>query len=443
MKRIVCFLLTGILMLALTVSVHAEDTWTCPGCGQTGNTGNFCSNCATPKPDESWTCPSCGQTGNKGNFCSNCATARPSASAQPASQPAAAVNDQLEQIPGETNRVRVRIRSVDGDPYIKNAQEAARWVPSNAADGDESTCWQFSSGGKKTLSKNWLALHLASPQTVDAIWFKSGFWAESTTGKDQYPLNSRPRDIKVDFKVQGGGDYQGTMDLTLRDDSLRQDWQRFDLGRHENVTDVRIRVITYYTGTQFPKDVCLSEVMLVQQADASVAVAAQATNPPRTYEAPKLPSSANLLTYLSTREGPSTSYNEPGTFFKKNNVWKDKTVRVLSKAFDGSIWWVQVDFSSGSASYRVWTGLKRVDVDLNLVRESTPIGMMDMRPTDTWWGPGGSYAKTKKANVYGETDIEIYGRENGFLEVDYYDVNWEVDRRCWVPESAAYNIRWY
>ena len=56
--------------------------WTCPGCGQEGNTGNFCSNCATPKPapepiDDTWTCSSCGQDDNTGNFCSNCAAARP------------------------------------------------------------------------------------------------------------------------------------------------------------------------------------------------------------------------------------------------------------------------------------------------------------------------------------------------------------------------------
>ena len=49
--------------------------WTCQ-CG-TVNTGNFCSNCAAPKPAPAgqWTCQ-CG-TVNTGNFCSNCATPRP------------------------------------------------------------------------------------------------------------------------------------------------------------------------------------------------------------------------------------------------------------------------------------------------------------------------------------------------------------------------------
>ena len=52
-------------------------SWTC-SCGQTGNTGNFCTACGRPKPQaSSWTCPNCGQAGNTGNFCSNCGSPRP------------------------------------------------------------------------------------------------------------------------------------------------------------------------------------------------------------------------------------------------------------------------------------------------------------------------------------------------------------------------------
>ena len=49
--------------------------WTC-SCGTT-NTGNFCSNCGSPKPAANWTC-SCG-TVNSGKFCSNCGSPKPSA----------------------------------------------------------------------------------------------------------------------------------------------------------------------------------------------------------------------------------------------------------------------------------------------------------------------------------------------------------------------------
>ena len=56
----------------------AASGWTCAKCGQTGNTGKFCSNCGAPKPEEGgWTCAKCGQTGNTGKFCSNCGAAKP------------------------------------------------------------------------------------------------------------------------------------------------------------------------------------------------------------------------------------------------------------------------------------------------------------------------------------------------------------------------------
>lgn len=55
----------------------AASGWTCAKCGQTGNTGKFCSNCGAPRPEAGWTCAKCGQTGNTGKFCSNCGAAKP------------------------------------------------------------------------------------------------------------------------------------------------------------------------------------------------------------------------------------------------------------------------------------------------------------------------------------------------------------------------------
>ena len=54
----------------------AAAGWTC-SCGKTGNTGNFCAECGSPKPApvQGWTC-SCG-TVNQGKFCSNCGAKKP------------------------------------------------------------------------------------------------------------------------------------------------------------------------------------------------------------------------------------------------------------------------------------------------------------------------------------------------------------------------------
>ena len=56
---------------------QAASGWTCAKCGQTGNTGKFCSNCGAQRPDAGWTCAKCGQTGNTGKFCANCGAAKP------------------------------------------------------------------------------------------------------------------------------------------------------------------------------------------------------------------------------------------------------------------------------------------------------------------------------------------------------------------------------
>ena len=207
----------------------------------------------------------------------------------------------------------------------------------------------------------------------------------------------------------------------------------------EKVTGVRIRVITYYSGSQFPNDVSLSEVMLVQHASASGAMPAQGNQTAVIYESRPEVSGCELLDRLSTRSGPGTVYQEPGTFFR-NNTWKGRTVRVLKKGRGDGVWWVQVDFQTDNGNrYRVWTGKKRVDVDLDKVSEEIPIGDCDIYATsDTRWGPGGSYAA---ANVVLRTNAvgNLYEVENGWADVEYY-CNDGSHGRVWVPQGCVYNV---
>ena len=51
----------------------SANTWKC-ACGQE-NSGKFCENCGTKKPESGWKC-TCGQV-NQGNFCSNCGAKKP------------------------------------------------------------------------------------------------------------------------------------------------------------------------------------------------------------------------------------------------------------------------------------------------------------------------------------------------------------------------------
>ena len=140
---------------------------------------------------------------------------------------------------------------------------------------------------------------------------------------------------------------------------------------------------------------------------------------------------ATLTMRLSTRSGPGTEFDEPGTFFSNN--WERQTVTVMGKHWDGNIWWVLVDFVNGNNAYRVWTGLKRVNVDLDEVPEIRSIGQGTVNPTETRRGPGRSYAQGPQINHW--QDVVAYGWENGYVEVEYWDNN--IVYRVWVPESTV------
>lgn len=436
MRKLVAIVIIMALLLPLCTLADSGE-WTCTNCGKTGNTGKFCPDCAAARPSSEWTCPKCGNAGNTGSFCIECGSARPDATVETAVS--STVSDDLEQIPGETNRVKVIVNGVNASSFIVNKQDPNRWKPENAIDGNETTCWQFSS--KKGLKgKAWIELIFNTPQSVDEVWFKNGFWAVNDKGKDQYVINARLKQVRVSL-FHDGNQNADTQDITLKDES-RNGWQRFPVGHHENVSHIRISVYTVYKGSAFPKDVCLSEVMAVLDAPAESARPAQGEQAAVVYESRPDITGCNLLMKLATRSGPGTEYFEPGTFFGKN--WQSQTVKVLRKSFDGSIWWVQVDFRNGSkSSYRVWTGLKRVDVDLNKVREDKRICDCDIYPTsDTWYGPGGNYAKAN-VSINRSAVGTIYQKENGYVDVKYWyedDGYGGREYRIWLPESAVYNL---
>jgi len=154
---------------------------------------------------------------------------------------------------------------------------------------------------------------------------------------------------------------------------------------------------------------------------------------------------AGLLMRLSTRTGPGTQYDEPGTYYQ--NTWNTAQVQVINSAWDdhNDIWWVQVDFAASGKKFRAYTGLKRVNVDINSLYQEQALGNAVMTSAArAYWGPGRDYVEAKY-NVPNHTSVTVYDAENGYVQVEFYDARTATSsrslRRAWVTASAV-SGRW-
>ena len=215
-----------------------------------------------------WICPSCGQEGNTGNFCPNCATARPEADGNGIQVPEEPeINENLTQIPGETDWVSVNILRIDDSGYIKAKKDQYRYASWNAVDEDINTCWQFSTK-KIKKSPPWVCL-VVEGETVDGIWVRNGFQSVDAKGKDLYPQYSRMKDVTVVFVYTDGEKESDRMTFTLEDENTG-DWDRLETGRHEDVDLVWFYIDSVYKGKS--ANCCMTEIRLVQNTPAERAM---------------------------------------------------------------------------------------------------------------------------------------------------------------------------
>ena len=150
--------------------------------------------------------------------------------------------------------------SVDADSWIKG-ENPGEYVPEKMIDGNEETCWQFSTRESK-IKETFVRFYFSEPVNVDELWIKNGFWT-TTNGKDQYTQNCRVKDLGIAFQYEGSSEWTDKKTYKLKDDTKRQDWQRVDFGKRERVTGIRFRIMGIYTGKKYKTDVCISEVLFV------------------------------------------------------------------------------------------------------------------------------------------------------------------------------------
>ncbi len=137
---------------------------------------------------------------------------------------------------------------------------------------------------------------------------------------------------------------------------------------------------------------------------------------------------------LATRTGPSTKYDEGGTFLSAGS-WVTAKYRAWDKY--NEIWWVQVEFSSGGTRYRLFTGLKRLNMNITSVPEEAVTGYgRVLSDTQGYLGPGPQYSACR-LGVPGGTQVTLYGAENGYTQVEFSDNRVTNPlRRCWIPTQA-------
>ena len=142
------------------------------------------------------------------------------------------------------------------------------------------------------------------------------------------------------------------------------------------------------------------------------------------------PQTVQTLMRVASRSGPGTNYDELGSYHKQGY-----TLTVLSRAYDenNGIWWLQVELNYGSELRRVYTGLKRVDIDINDVQDECPLFYARVKSSNIpYYGPGTIYTAHKNAIAAGTEGI-IYGFEDGWVLFEFYNADKKQYRRVWMP----------
>ncbi|MDD6050132.1 MAG: hypothetical protein PUC00_02495 [Clostridiales bacterium] len=181
-----------------------------------------------------------------------------------------------------------------------------------------------------------------------------------------------------------------------------------------------------------------------EPTEAPTAIPEPTATPTAVPEPVGYPSRGGVIGYsnqrIPTRSGPSTYYDEPGSFYSAGHE-----VKVISKSWDSEndLWWYQLEFKIDGEWYRLYTTGYRIDVDESAIPAEPPVGdPLDTRQAlvqhDIYYGPGEEYARLNHYSLYEGTTCDIYAIEDDWAMVDYYNYAMDVKSRGWVPVNVLY-----
>ena len=146
---------------------------------------------------------------------------------------------------------------------------------------------------------------------------------------------------------------------------------------------------------------------------------------------------------LALRSGPGTNYSE--IFSIAASGVEDFAIFQQEKG--GSTMWGMIEFDSRYGRYRVYTGMKRIDTDKNLVPMGNKEGVLcavGRAGARAYYGPGEHYAPVEE-KLPAWTEVIVYHEEDGWVMADFvlpgakddqYDEEQKQLTRAWIPVWA-------
>ncbi|MBQ6175291.1 MAG: hypothetical protein IJK28_11795 [Clostridia bacterium] len=289
------------------------------------------------------------------------------------------------------------------------AQYNGSTLPS-ALDDNSSTCWSFSIWSGIASDSTPEATFYFSGETLTTVWMRAGNYRSI----NDYFNNAFPTQVRLRIHMGSGSvDYNYQLDDLYDTITSSENWKNGyqSLQLPVPAADVRrveLFILTWRGGSTGNSELCISDIAFSGQAGVPT------TTQPISQTGGGI--NTTLIMRLATRSGPSTKYTGLGSYFKEG-----APVKVLTKAFDYSngIWWVQVEFTYQGTLRRAYTGLKRVNVDIDRVPEEKQLGSATVKRAATaYYGPGTAYTRYKNA-VPAYTTGTVWNRENGYVQFEY------------------------
>lgn len=331
------------------------------------------------------------------------------------------------------------------------------WGVENLLDGRWGTTMTHTGWNNEALDDTPDITFYFRGTSLSDMWIRNGFQSDTYT--------DYARIMILDVKVWDGDELLEEKRFKLQDSvddtQLSPDWidgyQRMALRKkHDYVTRVELFIRGWYQGTGKNRYVMQTADLLFMPStleemfgpaiyDGSYVPSYPTWNPtalptitpaPAVTATPVPENGIQVLTSdrLATRSGPGTDYTETGSYFKAG-TW----VKALSSAYDGKngIWWVQVELNYAGELRRVYTGVKRLNMNADMVPVESALGTGVLsRSVYAYWGPGYGYSMYD-AQIPAGTYGTVYAQEGYYVQFEFYDSTQKTNRRVWVPMNAV------